>query len=191
MFFPDKSGARNLTERLNPLREKSPLSGSNSVVECNLAKVEVAGSNPVSRSIFLFPCSGARIRRHSQAVRQRSAKPPFSSSNLDAASKNPPVARGAGCRAARRRKVPATCAPRCIRRTPAACALPMRPERPAARNPKGWLAQLVEHRPYKPGATGSSPVPPTKGIYGLSAKTGRLFLFLPLPNHRRVGRDAA
>ena len=26
-------------------------SGSNSVVECNLAKVEVAGSNPVSRSI--------------------------------------------------------------------------------------------------------------------------------------------
>ena len=28
------------------------LSGSNSVVECDLAKVEVAGSNPVSRSIF-------------------------------------------------------------------------------------------------------------------------------------------
>jgi hypothetical protein len=27
-------------------------------------------------------------RRHSQAVRQRSAKPPFSSSNLDAASSN-------------------------------------------------------------------------------------------------------
>ena len=27
--------------------------GNNSVVECNLAKVEVAGSNPVSRSIFL------------------------------------------------------------------------------------------------------------------------------------------
>jgi hypothetical protein len=26
------------------------LSGSNSVVECDLAKVEVAGSNPVSRS---------------------------------------------------------------------------------------------------------------------------------------------
>ena len=26
-------------------------SGSNSVVECDLAKVEVAGSNPVSRSI--------------------------------------------------------------------------------------------------------------------------------------------
>jgi hypothetical protein len=29
------------------------LSGNNSVVECDLAKVEVAGSNPVSRSIFL------------------------------------------------------------------------------------------------------------------------------------------
>ena len=28
--------------------------GNNSVVECDLAKVEVAGSNPVSRSIF-FP----------------------------------------------------------------------------------------------------------------------------------------
>jgi hypothetical protein len=28
------------------------LSGNNSVVECDLAKVEVAGSNPVSRSIF-------------------------------------------------------------------------------------------------------------------------------------------
>jgi hypothetical protein len=26
------------------------MSGNNSVVECNLAKVEVAGSNPVSRS---------------------------------------------------------------------------------------------------------------------------------------------
>ena len=49
------------------------------MVECDLAKVEVAGSNPVSRSIFF---SG----RHSQVVRQRSAKPPLSSSNLDAAS---------------------------------------------------------------------------------------------------------
>ena len=31
----------------------SGVSGNNSVVECDLAKVEVAGSNPVSRSIFL------------------------------------------------------------------------------------------------------------------------------------------
>ena len=30
------------------------LGGNNSVVECDLAKVEVAGSNPVSRSIFPF-----------------------------------------------------------------------------------------------------------------------------------------
>jgi hypothetical protein len=50
------------------------------VVECDLAKVEVAGSNPVSRSIFLW--------RHSQVVRQRSAKPPFSGSNPDAASRS-------------------------------------------------------------------------------------------------------
>ena len=28
------------------------MSGNNSAVECNLAKVEVAGSNPVSRSMF-------------------------------------------------------------------------------------------------------------------------------------------
>ena len=54
------------------------LSGNNSVVECDLAKVEVAGSNPVSRSIF--------FGRHSQVVRQRSAKPLFTSSNLVAAS---------------------------------------------------------------------------------------------------------
>ena len=39
--------------------------GSSSVVEHNLAKVGVAGSSPVFRSIC----------RHSQAVRQRSAKP--------------------------------------------------------------------------------------------------------------------
>ena len=31
-------------------RNYIPLSGNNSVVECDLAKVEVAGSNPVSRS---------------------------------------------------------------------------------------------------------------------------------------------
>jgi hypothetical protein len=34
------------------------LGGSNSVVECDLAKVEVAGSNPVSRSSFWKPCPG-------------------------------------------------------------------------------------------------------------------------------------
>src|SRR6185369_5771671 len=33
-----------------PDKKCFPLSGNNSVVECNLAKVEVAGSNPVSRS---------------------------------------------------------------------------------------------------------------------------------------------
>jgi hypothetical protein len=37
--------------------------GSNSVVECDLAKVEVAGSNPVSRSISLLylPSLKARV----------------------------------------------------------------------------------------------------------------------------------
>jgi hypothetical protein len=32
-------------------RQLQPAGGNNSVVECDLAKVEVAGSNPVSRSI--------------------------------------------------------------------------------------------------------------------------------------------
>ena len=30
------------------------------------------------------------------------------------------------------------------------------------RSLRGWLAQLVEHRPYKARVTGSIPVPPTK-----------------------------
>jgi hypothetical protein len=34
--------------------DRSGASGNNSVVECDLAKVEVAGSNPVSRSILNF-----------------------------------------------------------------------------------------------------------------------------------------
>ena len=60
--------------------------GNSSVVECDLAKVEVAGSNPVSRSnIFFSPGSQGRVARPAirlstgrrrQAVRQRSAKPP-------------------------------------------------------------------------------------------------------------------
>jgi hypothetical protein len=54
------------------------LSGNNSVVEYDLAKVEVAGSNPVSRSIFIW--------RRSQVVRQRSAKPLYTGSNPVAAS---------------------------------------------------------------------------------------------------------
>ena len=52
--------------------------GSSSVVEYNLAKVGVAGSNPVFRS--------KNIWRHSQVVRQRSAKPLFTGSNPVAAS---------------------------------------------------------------------------------------------------------
>ena len=47
------------------------------LVERDLAKVEVAGSSPVIRSMW----------RHSQAVRQRSAKPLFPGSNPGVASK--------------------------------------------------------------------------------------------------------
>ena len=42
-----------------------PLSGSNSAVECDLAKVEVAGSNPVSRSRLLIPAFAAPLREPS------------------------------------------------------------------------------------------------------------------------------
>ena len=45
------------------------------MVECDLAKVEVAGSNPVSRSI-IFYSDDEILRRRRQVVRQRSAKPP-------------------------------------------------------------------------------------------------------------------
>src|SRR6266436_10416741 len=69
---------------------ENPLSGSNSVVECDLAKVEVAGSTPVSRSkvsLAVAPrtreglCSQGQHRRAlssgrgTQVVRERSAKP--------------------------------------------------------------------------------------------------------------------
>jgi hypothetical protein len=81
------------------------------VVECDLAKVEVAGSNPVSRSRqskdeggrmrdesellsppffgFILPPSSFILpgRRRSQVVRQRSAKPLFIGSIPIAASK--------------------------------------------------------------------------------------------------------
>src|SRR5215470_19663287 len=85
------------------LRIKSNFpSGSNSVVECDLAKVEVAGSNPVSRSRFprfqLASCSvvhrlgthSIELGRGTQVVRERSAKPlcvgsiPTRASNLSA-----------------------------------------------------------------------------------------------------------
>ncbi len=42
---------KNYQAYIKPLFQ---LSGNNSVVECDLAKVEVAGSNPVSRSIFVL-----------------------------------------------------------------------------------------------------------------------------------------
>ena len=41
--------------RLVNILKPAVMSGNNSVVECNLAKVEVAGSNPVSRSIEPSP----------------------------------------------------------------------------------------------------------------------------------------
>ena len=56
--------------------------GNSSVVEHNLAKVGVAGSNPVSRSIYVRGWKGGVAKW----LRRRSAKPLFSGSNPLAAS---------------------------------------------------------------------------------------------------------
>ena len=56
-------------------------SGSNSAVECNLAKVEVAGSNPVSRSRQKNCIYGGFASGKAEAC-----KAFISSSNLEAAS---------------------------------------------------------------------------------------------------------
>ena len=64
--------------------------GNSSAVEHRLAKAGVASSNLVSRSNFIW--------RHSQAVRQRSAKPLFPSSILGAASNHPCRGGGTGRR---------------------------------------------------------------------------------------------
>jgi hypothetical protein len=65
------------------------------LVERHLAKVEVASSSLVARSSlfnkhYVEQCllygSNMRKRRHSQVVRQRTANPRLSSSNLDGAS---------------------------------------------------------------------------------------------------------
>jgi hypothetical protein len=53
---PPKTGNRKpetvffFLDKRSDFYEKIRMSGNNSAVECNLAKVEVAGSNPVSRS---------------------------------------------------------------------------------------------------------------------------------------------
>ena len=47
-----EKGKKDLTEAGDSYTTRLRQRGSNSVVECNLAKVEVAGSNPVSRSIY-------------------------------------------------------------------------------------------------------------------------------------------
>ena len=46
-----QGGCSRFAQRVEVLYNEG-MSGSNSVVECDLAKVEVAGSNPVSRSKF-------------------------------------------------------------------------------------------------------------------------------------------
>ena len=59
------------------------------LVERHLAKVEVASSSLVIRSIFLSDENSSDIRYLSQVVRQRSAKPLCPGSNPGGASKNP------------------------------------------------------------------------------------------------------
>ncbi len=54
--------------------------GYNSVVECNLAKVEVVGSNPITRSTPHYS------RRRRQVVRSGTANPVYVGSNPTGAS---------------------------------------------------------------------------------------------------------
>ena len=68
-FFIDK---KRHAEKLNFQADCD--AGIAQLVERNLAKVDVAGSSPVSRSSFLD--TAISERRHSQVVRQRSAKSP-------------------------------------------------------------------------------------------------------------------
>ena len=60
-WFPSEYRRNPLDTAPKLLLIFASLSGSNSVVECNLAKVKVAGSSPVSRSIFVFSGSLAQL----------------------------------------------------------------------------------------------------------------------------------
>jgi hypothetical protein len=46
-------------------------------------------------------------------------------------------------------------------------------------NNQGRVAQLGEHRPYKPGVTGSNPVPPTRNYKGLAQSANPFFYLFP------------
>ena len=86
---------------------RSLMCGSGSVVERHLAKVNVASSNLVFRSnhkikdasvcVFYLTLFYSYLRRHSQVVRQSSAKALFPSSNLGGASRNRQDSKGS-CR---------------------------------------------------------------------------------------------
>ena len=56
---------------------------------------------------------------------------------------------------------------------------------------KGRVAQLGEHRPYKPGVTGSSPVPPTIYIsyQNLEFKNGVVVQLVRMPACHAGGRE--
>jgi hypothetical protein len=76
------------------VRSRIDAGGNNSVVECDLAKVEVAGSNPVSRSTSFLPRArhaGVTIPRHnltapSPSGKAEVCKTSISGSNPDGAS---------------------------------------------------------------------------------------------------------
>ena len=57
--------------------------------------------------------------------------------------------------------------------------------------PNGRVAQLGEHRPYKPGVTGSSPVPPTIYIsyQNLEFKNGVVVQLVRMPACHAGGRE--
>ena len=97
------SARDRLTKRVWSLKTRPRSCGSNSVVECNLAKVDVAGSNPVSRSTASQEKAGRAHARTSLLFfhrRTQAATPPRRGGTRSASRTRAPGARTAPRRAA-------------------------------------------------------------------------------------------
>ena len=149
------------------------------MVECDLAKVDVAGSNPVSRSIFLGPLAQPveQVTLNHKVAGSTPARPTKIPQRLDvrgctcvfgeASSRSPVRAHTTTAKKPRdvasASRLLTSCRPleytRCRRK-----ASPMGSPLCLC----GWVAQVVEHRTFNPVVAGSSPAPFTIDIKGLT-----------------------
>ncbi len=125
------------------------------LVEHHLAKVGVAGSSPVSRSLTLLSSGGSAgcglarpCRRRSQVVRQRSAKPPFGGSNPPGASCCRPCGANSVWTAPKAGDAPQVfaCFPDCVLVALAWCCRPVQSWTPDVRRPRrrrAWPAAVA------------------------------------------------